>query len=106
MSGPIKARIINSLKRLEKIETNFVDNPDPSKSNLENMVILEANYEAANNEATQCQDCFNEIEAAETQWADLLRKMTPEEREKADKECEKFHKDDNYSKRRETAEFK
>jgi hypothetical protein len=30
--------------------------------------------------------------------------MTTEEREKADKECEKFHKDDNYTKRRETAE--
>jgi hypothetical protein len=42
--------------------------------------------------------------AAETQGADLLRKMTTEEREKADKECEKFNKYDNYTKRRETAE--
>jgi hypothetical protein len=50
---------------LEKIEINFAANPDLNKSNTENLLVLEANYEAARDEATQCQYCFNEIEAAE-----------------------------------------
>jgi hypothetical protein len=106
MSGPIKNKILSALKALDLIETKFDAQYDASKSVLENMTLLEVSLSSIREEIERIENQKETVNASLSLWADLLRKMAPDDRDAADIEYDTFYKDNDVSKKVDLAETK
>ena len=105
MSGPIQGKIHAALKAIAKAKNaaDFSAQPDNTKPTEVNTYMLECQLERCRREIRMIESGIDDLRSANSDWTDLLRKMSSNDREAEKEVYYKFQKDRKLSEKTDEA---